>query len=529
MARGVSQAALAAIMVASALVAHPATAPLEQIIDVPAGGNLQQALNQIQPGGTIRLAPGATYTGIFTLPAKYGTSYILITTRDAVLPPAGMRIDPRYKPSLATIRSGTTASAINTAIGASFYRFVGVAFEANLNGAGDVIALGTSAQSSLAQVPHHFEFDRVLISGDPTAGQKRGIAANAAEVSIINSDIRGIRAVGQDSQAIAAWNTPGPIVISNNYLEAAGENVLFGGADINLPNVVPSDITVDGNFMTKDVAWRGSSWTVKNLFELKAARRVTVRRNTFQYNWGGGQSGFAIVFTPRNQNGKNPWVVVEDIEFSGNVVSHSGSAFNLLGHDDMFPSGQLARVQIKNNLVFDITASAWAGNGIFAQIGGEPRDITIDHNTVFHDGNIVTFYSGSYLNASGVKVAGGPTLGFVFTNNLLKHNAYGIFGSGQAFGNGTLAYYAPGAVVQRNVMATNTPSIASRYPADNQFPLLAVFTSNFQNPANSDYALVAGSSYINSGTDSRDIGCDVAIMPQHAMPTAPAGFRVKHN
>jgi hypothetical protein len=514
------------VIVASALGAGSSTVALEQIIDVPAGGNLQQALNQIQPGGTIRLIAGATYTGVFTLPAKGGSSYIVITTRDANLPPPGTRIDPSYKPFLATIRSGTTASAINTAAGASYYRFIGVAFDANQYGSGDVIALGTSAQSSLAQVPHHLEFDRVLISGDPAAGQKRGIAANASQVSIINSDIRGIRAAGQDSQAIAGWNTPGPIVISNNYLEAAGENVLFGGADINIPDVVPSDIIVDANFMTKDVAWRGSNWTVKNLFELKAARRVTVRRNTFQYNWGGGQSGFAIVFTPRNQNGKNPWVVVEDVEFSGNIVNHSGSAFNLLGHDDMFPSGQLARVQIRNNLVLDITAATWAGNGLLAQIGGEPRDITIDHNTVFHDGNIVTFYSGTYPNASGVKVNGGPTLGFVFTNNLLKHNAYGIFGSGQAFGNGTLGYYAPGAIVQRNVMATNTPAIASRYPPDNQFPLLAVFLSNFQNIATSDYSLVAGSPYINAGIDSKNIGFDAALMPQYKVPTVPAGFRL---
>ena len=47
---------------------------------MPAGGNLQQALNAVQPGGTIRLAAGATYVGTFTLPAKGGSSYILITT-----------------------------------------------------------------------------------------------------------------------------------------------------------------------------------------------------------------------------------------------------------------------------------------------------------------------------------------------------------------------------------------------------------------------------------------------------------------
>ena len=61
-------------------------------------------------------------------------------------------------------------------------------------------------------------------------------------------------------------------------------------------------------------------------------------------------------------------------------------------------------------------------------MGGEPRDITIDHNTVLHTGNIVNFYLGVYMNSSGVKVTAGPIRGFVFTNNMGKHNTYGIFG-----------------------------------------------------------------------------------------------------
>ena len=121
-------------------------------------------------------------------------------------------------------------------------------------------------------MPHHIELDRVLIAGDPTVGQKRAIAANAAYVTIENSDIRDIKAAGQDSQAIAAWNSPGPFTIRNNYLEAAGENVMFGGADISIPGVIPSDITLENNILTKDPAWRGSSWTVKNVLELKNAQ-----------------------------------------------------------------------------------------------------------------------------------------------------------------------------------------------------------------------------------------------------------------
>jgi hypothetical protein len=495
------------------------------VIDVAAGGSFQEALNAVQPGGTVRLARGATYVGNFTLPAKAGSDYIVITTRDVALPPAGTRIDPSYRPQLATIRSPSTSSALTTAAGASYYRIVGVAFEANQNGSGDIIALGRDSQATLTQVPHHIEIDRVLIAGHPTAGQKRAIAANAANVVIMNSDIRDIKASGQDSQAIAAWNTPGPIEIRNNYLEAAGENILFGGAHINLPGAVPSDIVIEGNHLTKNPAWRGTTWTVKNLFELKNARRVVVRRNLMQYNWGGSQPGYAIVLTPRNSSGQTPWVVVEDVELSGNIVRHTGSGFNLLGHDDTDPSGQLARIAIRNNLLLDVGAT-WDGAGVFAQIGGEPRDITIDHNTVLHEGNVVTFYSGQYVTPGGTRVTGGPIVGFVFTNNLLKHNAYGIFGSGQAYGNQTLSYYAPGAAVQRNVMASNS-SVASRYPPDNQFPSVAQFNATFQNAAGLDFRLAAGSPYIGAGLDGRDIGCYFgALLPSINTPSTPTGLRV---
>ena len=231
-----------------------------------------------------------------------------------------------------------------------------------------------------------------------------------------------------------------------------------------------------------------------------------------------------MVFTPRNSSGLTPWVEVSDVEFSGNVVAHAGSAFNLLGHDDTDISGQLARIVIRDNLVVDVNAN-WDGTGMLAQIGGEPRDITFDHNTVMHSGNIVTFYSGTYVNSSGASVAGGPVTGFVFTNNLLPHNAYGIFGTGQAYGNGSLAYYAPGAVVQRNVMATDKP-MASRYPADNLFPSLAVFNASFRNAAAQDYRLVAGSPFVNAGTDGRNIGCNFDVLPATLLPSVPGRLRI---
>ena len=94
----------------------------------------------------------------------------------------------------------------------------------------------------------------------------------------------------------------------------------------------------------------------------------------------------------------------------------------------------------------------------------------------------------------------------MFTNNLIKHNAYGMFGGGQAYGNGSLNFYTSGAIVRRNVIASDK-SVASRYPADNQFPTVAVFMTNFVNPSIHDYRLVASSTYIDAGLDGLDLGC----------------------
>ena len=65
-----------------------------------------------------------------------------------------------------------------------------------------------------------------------------------------------LKQVAADSQAIAGWNGSGPFKIENNYLEAAGENVMFGGADPKIPQLVPSDIEFRYNHCAKPVSWQ---------------------------------------------------------------------------------------------------------------------------------------------------------------------------------------------------------------------------------------------------------------------------------
>ena len=169
---------------------------------------------------------------------------------------------------------------------------------------------------------------------------------------------------------------PGPFRIANNHLEAAGENVMFGGADPLIADLVPADIEIVGNHFAKPLRWKeddsryeGVAWSVKNLFELKNARRVLVEGNVLEYNWPHAQNGFAILFTVRNQDGRAPWSVVEDVTFRDNMVRHVGGGINILGHDDIHPSRRTSRIAIVDNVFADVGGS-WGHGRLFQLLDG---------------------------------------------------------------------------------------------------------------------------------------------------------------
>ena len=75
--------------------------------------------------------------------------------------------------------------------------------------------------------------DRLYIHGDAALGQKRGVALNAAATTIRGCYIADIKAVGQDSQAIAGWNGPGDYVIEawQEKYGAQTQNVTVSGSE----------------------------------------------------------------------------------------------------------------------------------------------------------------------------------------------------------------------------------------------------------------------------------------------------------
>ena len=393
---------LAAALAPLALVALAgfvhSSAAVEQVIAVPASGDLQQAIDRARPGDTIHLLAGVTYTGNFVLPNRTGTQFITIRTAPVnAQPPQGVRVQPTHAAALARIQSPNGQPALRTAPGAHHWRLQLLEFLANATSGGDIIALGDggSAQDDAGEVPQQLIVDRCYIHGHPDRGQKRGIALNSGTTTISNSYIADIKVKGQDSQAIAGWNGPGPYVIENNYLEGAGENFLLGGADPSIKGLVTEDVTFRRNHLAKPVAWRDQGWQVKNLFELKNARRVLVEGNLMEYSWQQAQVGYAILLTPRNQDGGAPWSVVENVTIRRNVIRHAGGGMQIIGADTTHPSGSSRAIHIVDNLFYGIDSRLWGGTGAFLLIGEGPSDIIVEHNTVRQNGNIVMAYGGT--------------------------------------------------------------------------------------------------------------------------------------
>ncbi len=327
----------------------------KQII-VNEGGDFQAALDRAKPGDTIILQAGAKFVGAFILPNKRGSEVITIQSSEMdKLPKDGMRVslkDAVFMPKI--LSSGKGDSAVRTAPNAHNYRFVGIEFAPdNADYVYNLIALGTDDQK-VNQIPHDIEIDRCYLHSNPADITRRGIALNNANTVIKNSYIAGFAGKEQETQAIAGWNGTGGYKIINNYLEAGAENILFGGSDPSIKELVPTDIEIRNNLMTKPLEWRGKV-TIKCTFELKNAKNVQVVGNIIENSF----DEMAVRLTVRNQDGNAPWSVVEDVLMQDNWIRNSGGGINFLGSDDNNESAKMKRVRIVNNLFTGIDSAKW--------------------------------------------------------------------------------------------------------------------------------------------------------------------------
>jgi hypothetical protein len=498
-------------------------------IRVFAGDNLQDAINQAQPGDEVVIQAGATFLGPFNLPRKpsiAGQEVVIRTSTPDDQLPSGLRVSPADAPKMPKLIASTTGWVLNTDQGAAHYRLIGLELTPaagyamnNVVLLGGWTSVGNWIETDVSQLPSSIVFDRMYIHGDPIVGSRRGITLNGSAIEVYNSYFSDFKQADCDAQALLGWNGPGPFIIENNYLEATGENVMFGGSDPALIGLVPSNIQIRNNTFSKPLRWKvddptydGTHWLINNLFELKNARNVIFEGNYLEHSWAANQNGFAIVITPRNSDGGSPWATVENVTIRNNVIAHSLSGVNIMGWDNDYPSQQTKNVLIQDNLFFDIGGTQWGENlrstfgfgrgGWFLQLLDGVANVVVEHNTVLESKGVLTAASATPLGDH----AGALHTGFVFRDNIVLNGVMGIQGAFVDPGSATLAQYFDSPIIENNVIIGGDPKI---YPPNNFFAA-TIDDVGFVAWKNGNFQLTSASPYAWKATDGVSMGLTAA-------------------
>jgi hypothetical protein len=417
---------------------------------VKEGDNLQAAIDDAKCGDTLKLQAGATFRGVYRLPQKPcdDSHWIIIRTSapDDQLPPEGTRVTPCYagvtslparpdfhcsspQHALAKIEfDGKGQSGpIILLDGANHYRFIGLEITRTVPDLHmrHLVQLKDVEMTEPPNTANHLVFDRVWLHGNAQDETKDGVALSrityAAIVDSYFSDFHCIAGKGSctDAQAISGGTgdkPAGPFKIENNFLEASGQSIMFGGGP---GTTTPTDIEIRRNHLFKPMMWKpdepgfvasytGNPFIVKNNFELKNAQRVLFEDNLLENCWGGfSQTGFSIVLTPVNQSGHCPTCRVTDITIRYNKIKNVGSAIligNTPGKWDPTAAGE--RYSIHDLLVEDIRGVPFKGFGNFALLASVApplKDVHIDHVTAFPSRAIISVLSRGE-KASGISI-----------------------------------------------------------------------------------------------------------------------------
>lgn len=488
--------------------------------------------NAVQNGDgmyIIQLTAGATYTGPFKARAKAGTGWIIVRTSGyASLPAVGTRVTSAANMAKIT---GTGTGAQSCGLwhewGADHIRYIGIEFtttHTTTSGTATIVNVGYDPDANahpdeISEQNSYIIFDRCYVHGNSTGNSRQGIQFDCSYGAVIDSRIDNIHETGADNQAIWIYQGAGPYKIDNNYLSASCENMMIGGEDPAIANMVPADITVTRNYFFKSLTWKpddasyaGTAWSVKNLFELKNARRVLIEGNILVNSWKSGQNGWAFVFTPRNQSGSAPWCTVEDVTCRLNQVNNVSSGIQILSADTN--SGNVTRMLIENNVInCDQTANGGGTDNREFQFSANPSNpaeyVTIRHNTVLN------LTAGAALAVVGDTPYFATT--FRFNDNIGSCGAYGFFTSSGSGTTGLNAFFQSYTYLN-NAMILDGAS-AGTYPTTTVFPANPA-ACNFANYATGNYLITSGT-LNNAGSDGTDIGADIGALNTAISGVAP--------
>lgn len=564
--------------------AMSATPSPGSVIFVSATGSIQTAVNNASCGQTIQLQAGASWDAAgLTLPAKNCDSNHWITIETSAysqLPLEGTRISPCWAgvaslpgrqsyacPSggpenvMAQIVVSNTSNNIN--VEGDHYRLIGLEITRTIGtptGQNGLISQLVTNLAASGPPTNHIIFDRLWIHGDVMDDSGSGISLNGGNhIAVIDSYMNDFHCTGYCTDAhtmgggVNSLPTDGAWKIVDNYLEASGETILFGGG---ASSYTPADIEIRRNFMYKPLIWNpwdpsymgsstdGNAFLVKNLFETKNSQRDLLEGNRLENVWGGfSQSGSVFVITPRNQNVKGVGVcpLCEDVDLTirYNYASHSGPGFEIANQVNVNANQMIYPLagnhySFHDNVFDDMDYATCHGCGghsgeIFTGFTPMPpnsiilHDVSINHITYVNPlmTGLLTMGSASTTQMWNIS----------YTNNITQAAPDGIWSTGGGSDN---CAYPPGnpSLVWNACVTPSTNSFTNNvvvggttfnnktftwpsgnYPSSTDFS--GVGFMNFNNGIGGDYHLTANSPYKNAGSDGQDVGANIDLVNQY--------------
>lgn len=380
--------------------------------------------------------------------------------------------------------------------GAHHYRFQGLSFETQ-NGlvTDNLILIGSGEEFSDFLLPHHIEFQHVIVRGKPSQnGPRNCLVLNGNDILLEDSYVDSCKYFEVESHAISIYNSSGPLIIRNNYLSAASIGVLTGGApnglDTDVSGLVlernhiekpgsylyqegsgqPTRACTPGNFyrqtsITPNTCANGACWVcqengewladmaaiyksqnfnTKGGMEFKGCRNCRIEGNIIDKTYAAQDSGntACMVFVQSVQNG--PQSLLENVEVRNNWCKDTWSGILVFG--DAFEN---FRKRSKNVHFSNILLSGQAPfpRGSIHPSISDAQSFTIKASPNIHGVTFDHLTSRSQYAAAGVLLIGGKAgekaLGFQLANSLIFAGAYTFFmdGAAQNCGSAGLPYY----------------------------------------------------------------------------------------
>lgn len=504
------------------------------------GRQLQAAIDAATDGGIIELNARTSYEGPIILRARSSTRRLLIRTRGyggSGWPAAGFRVTPSHQNLMANITapmdlsSGRNAyGAVHMESGARGFTLEGL----HISGTSDRfdrqnsgLIFARALDNPEVNPPGDLTIAHCLVRGHETYGAFNGIRVYGDNLIVKDCHVDRVFCAGADGQVleiVAGRNH----LVQNCLLEGGAETVIIGGITLPRQNLQPQDIAIKWCTIRqpswvyrKSPDWIGRDFVVKNLFEVKGGRRITVDGCDF-VNYYSEDQIHPWVITLRR--GGSTWMDIRDVTFRNCRMKGTGTVLNTLGHDDLAavaegPDAFGRGLTLDNCLFYDIDSSKRVGAGMPVELFQiQFDDVRIQHCTWWRASDAPTpgWSYKTIESAEGSKVS----RGFVFRDNLGMTGVYNARCS--APGNHSpWAYHFCSDVVRgtqdwtctHNVLGDGVgamPPQNNQFPStNNHFPSAGTLAADFVDWPNGNFRLKPSSPYKGAASDGKDPGVDM--------------------